>query len=421
MKVLWITNTQVKNDVNDCKKFREGWLTGALGFLLTNQNIQFSNAFPNGKKVDMENNSNIHYYSFYYDMIGMEYSENLCEQIKAIYQKFEPDIIHIWGTEFFHTYAATEAAKRLNLQKRVIINIQGLISIYSKHYMLGIEELKCRRTLFEIIKKRGLKRDAELFKWRGEFERKALKNVNHVVGRTTWDKACVTQINPSLEYHYGGEIMRSSFYDGEKWNVRKCEKHTIFISQATYPIKGLHFLLDALILIKECFPHVMLNIAAEKIFEKTSRFPFVNAYMLLSTYERYLYKKICDNDLWDNINFLGGLSAVQMKEQYLKANVAVNVSTIENSSNSITEAMLLGVPMVSSYVGGSPDLIEHKVSGFLYPCDEPYMLAYYVMEIFNNPGVAEEISRNAQKYAKERADIKKNGMLLLELYEQLNN
>ncbi len=421
MKVLWITNTQVKNDVNDCKKFREGWLTGALEFLLTNQNIQFSNAFPNGRKADMENNSNIHYYSFYYNMMSMKYNKNLYEQIKMIYQDFDPDIIHIWGTEFFHTYAATEAAKSLNLQKRVIINIQGIISKCGQHYMLGIEELKWRRTLIEIIKKRGLKREEESFKRRGEFERKALKNASHVVGRTTWDKACVTQINPLLEYHYGGEIMRSPFYDEMKWDVRKCEKYTIFISQATYPIKGLHFLVDALILIKDCFPHVMLNIAAEKIFEKNSRFPFVNAYMLMGIYERYLYKKICDNNLWDNINFLGGLSAVQMKEQYLKANVVVSTSTIENSSNSITEAMLLGVPVVGSYVGGSPDLIEHKASGFLYPCDEPYMLAYYVMEIFNNPGVAEKLSRNAQRCAKERADIKKNGMLLLELYEQLNN
>ena len=39
-----------------------------------------------------------------------------------------------------------------------------------------------------------------------------------------------------------------------------------------------------------------------------------------------------------------------MKEQYLKANVFVSASSIENSPNSVLEAMAVGAPVVSSFV-----------------------------------------------------------------------
>ena len=54
----------------------------------------------------------------------------------------------------------------------------------------------------------------------------------------------------------------------------------------------------------------------------------------------------------DKIEFLGRLSAEGMKQAYLDANVFVMPSTIENSPNSLGEAMLLGVPCVAADVGG---------------------------------------------------------------------
>ena len=419
MRVLWITNVKVEKNVSDCKNFRGGWMVGALEFLLNSEDVQLAIAFPNGKEEDLKERNAITYYSFYYDLESTAYDANLQRQILSLYQKYSPDIIHIWGTEYMHAYTATEAAKIMHLEKKVVINIQGMVSVYCKHYALGIEELLKKRTLYEIVKKRGIKQQKDSFERRGEFEKKAIRNARHAVGRTNWDKACVLQINPNIIYHYGGEIMRSPFYGSEAWNVNQCEKHTVFVSQAVYPIKGLHFLLDALAIIKQYYPDVIMNIAAENIFQKASRLPFAGSQMLLSTYERKLYKKIVYNHLENNISFLGGLSALQMKEQYLKANVVVSASTIENSSNSITEAMLLGVPVVSSFVGGIPDLIEHKVNGFMYPCDEPYMLAYYVMELFSNDKMANNISANARRCARDRNDINNNGNILLDTYKQV--
>ena len=70
-------------------------------------------------------------------------------------------------------------------------------------------------------------------------------------------------------------------------------------------------------------------------------------------------------------------------------------STIENSPNSLGEAMLLGLPCISSHVGGVANMLVHGVEGFLYPSDEPYMISYYVCKLFENDNLARRFSEAA--------------------------
>lgn len=74
-----------------------------------------------------------------------------------------------------------------------------------------------------------------------------------------------------------------------------------------------------------------------------------------------------------------------MKERYLKSQVFVLPSSIENSPNSLGEAMLLGVPCIASDVGGVRCLMTHSVEGLIYPADDPRLLAYDICEMFAHP------------------------------------
>ena len=71
-----------------------------------------------------------------------------------------------------------------------------------------------------------------------------------------------------------------------------------------------------------------------------------------------------------------------MCEQYLKANVFVLPSAIENSPNSLGEAMMLGTPTVVSDVGGVKNMIDHEKEGYVYQPDASYMIAYYAGRFF---------------------------------------
>ena len=105
------------------------------------------------------------------------------------------------------------------------------------------------------------------------------------------------------------------------------------------------------------------------------------------------------------MEFKGALTATQMKEEYLKSNVFVMPSSIENSPNSLGEAMSLGVPIVASYVGGIPDMVEHKKSAFLYDFTEIHMLAHYICSIFADDNLAAELGNNAIARAKELFNV----------------
>ena len=78
---------------------------------------------------------------------------------------------------------------------------------------------------------------------------------------------------------------------------------------------------------------------------------------------------------------MGNLSSEQMKEQYLKSSVLVCPSFVENSPNTIAEAMLLGVPVVCSDAGGITSVIS-DTEGFIFERGNCEMLASKLDEVF---------------------------------------
>jgi len=124
-------------------------------------------------------------------------------------------------------------------------------------------------------------------------------------------------------------------------------------------------------------------------------------------------------NLEGTIIFTGLLDEKQMCERYLQSNVFVCSSSIENSPNSLGEAMLLGVPCVASDVGGVSNMLTHKKDGFLYQADAPYMLAYYVCEIFSDNELVSNISNNARMKASRTHDKEKNTNDLINIYVDL--
>ena len=110
-----------------------------------------------------------------------------------------------------------------------------------------------------------------------------------------------------------------------------------------------------------------------------------------------------------------------MKIQLLKSNVFVSSSVIENSPNSVGEAMLIGTPVISSFVGGVSNMIDHGISGLLYPCDQPNILASYILEILNNDNFAIKLSKHAREKGFEIYDIKKNVDTIKNIYNTIIN
>ena len=252
---------------------------------------------------------------------------------------------------------------------------------------------------------------------RGILENEYVFNSKHSIGRTNWDFAHVKTINPNINYHFCNESLREGFYTAEKWKLEKCESYTIFLSQAEYPIKGLHKVIEAATILVNDYPQLKIRIGGGNIINNAS---FVDR-VKRTGYGKYIGKLIKKNKLGENILFLGPLSEDKMIFEYQRANVFICPSSIENSPNSLGEAQLIGVPVVASYSGGTPDMIEDGKTGLMYRFEEIEMLAENIRKIFTDSNLAIKLSENSIFSASLRHNRKTNLDKTISIYNNIVN
>lgn len=343
-----------------------------------------------------------------------KYNKKINSYLRIIKDKYKPEIIHVHGSEYPHAYNALEVFG----SDRVVISIQGLISIIARFYIntLSFSDIFQNITLRNIIFHDSVWGQRIKFEKRGEYEQKALKCSKNVIGRTLWDKVHSESINPDLKYYHLDELIRADFYHSVKWSFQDCDKHTIFISQCSYPIKGLHIALRALEIVKRKFPDVKLKIAGKPFLNRDS----IREKLSFSGYAKYILKLIKSLDLTNNIDFIGVLDANRMIDEYLKANVYICPSAIENSPNSMCEAQLLGVPSVLSFCGGVPDMTNFGESAYLYRFEEYEMLAYYICRVFSNDLEIEKKRIRGIEISENRHNPNKIIQDLLRIYKNIS-
>ncbi len=416
---------------------KEGWLNGLADAVLAGQadtGIVFGVAFPVEREQDglvrelSLDKGKVAAYGFYEDIANAErYEASLEQRMEAILADFRPDVVHCFGTEYGHTLAVTRACKEPN---RVLIGIQGICELYARVYMADLPRKVQRSVTFrDLLKKDTLQLQQQKFIMRGKMEREALARAGNITGRTHWDRAYAKEVHPQAQYYTMNETLRSNFYgDGQSclWQPDACEKNRIFISQGDYPIKGLHYMLLALPGILREYPGTKVYVAGNSIVKDATWKDRVKR----SAYGRYLRSLIRKYHLEGHVEFLGMLNAREMKEQYLKAELFVCCSALENSPNSLGEAMILGMPCVSADVGGIPTLFSHGVDGILYEgcreaSDEGSLthvvkgLEQAVLAMWADSKQAIVYGRHARERALQTHDGGANYRRLLEIYEDI--
>lgn len=91
----------------------------------------------------------------------------------------------------------------------------------------------------------------------------------------------------------------------------------------------------------------------------------------------------------------------------------------EGIPNASKEAMAMGLPVLSTYHSGNPELIEDGVSGFLVPERDVYALAAKLEYLIDNPGVWPEIGKKGRKVIEDKFEINKLNDGLIETYYRL--
>lgn len=353
---------------------------------------------PGGKKV--------------YQTGGGDLVKNAWNEIIA---DFKPDVIHAYGTEYAHNKTLIEMKQSVP----VVISLQGILKDYEKDYYGGLNVSTGLKylTLRDIVRGSGIIMDRIRLKKAIETEVNMLRQVDHVEGRTFWDYASVKDINPNAKYHYCPRMIRKEFYTDERWDINKIERHSIFVHQGFKPLKGFHFLIEAVAKLRKKYPDIKIYVAGNNNLELKT----LKKKLLASGYVIYINKLIDKLGVRDCIEFTGPLDAAGMVKVLKKAHVMVLPSAIENSPNSLVEAMLVGTPCISSFVGGVPEMLDHGREGLLYCYTEVNVLAQYIERIFESDEMADSFSVKAREHAMRVHDPEKLEKMLMDIYKDIVN
>lgn len=313
----------------------------------------------------------------------IDYEENIPVYLNII-EEFKPDLIHIFGTEDDFGLVIPQTATPC------IIHIQGNLTVYSHKWYSGISgsDVLQHSKLSILLKGNGLFHEYQVYKKEAERERKIFQSCHFFTGRTDWDRRIALSLSPRATYFHCEEMLRQEFYLNQ-WNPFSAASYTIVTTIRKNIYKGLETILECKKILEKNFSQFQIQWKVAGIKEGDE---------LVDLVESKYKEKFKDY----NIQLLGPLNVNQLITEMLTANLFIHPSHIDNSPNSLCEAMILGLPVISTYAGGIPSLLEDKKEGILVQDGDPYALCGAIIELLRDKEYAASLGKNARMRASLR-------------------
>ncbi len=140
----------------------------------------------------------------------------------------------------------------------------------------------------------------------------------------------------------------------------------VVVARNLEPIYGLATALQAMALLRRKYPAATMTVAGSgpQLAE--------------------LLAQAATLGLSDAVHFPGRIDHADMPSLYARADCALNPSTVDNMPNSVLEAFASGVPLVSTNVGGVPDIVADGVSGLLVPPGDAEAMVAAMMRVLGD-------------------------------------
>lgn len=354
--------------------------------------VVFQSEHEGQTKIVRENTT---YYPVNADIDRIDHNIQSWKEVKtkllSIIEEFQPDIIQCFGAEW--SYGAI--AEFVSVP--VVIHLMGFLNIYLPTIDMVTGYSACSAESSGEFPPRRLEDDLM------DFERGIMLANRYYMGRTQWDRNIVKYYSPGARYYHVPEAIKPRIYNAfGQWKYHYDGKlRLLTISSADYR-KGNEIILRTAKILKD-----LLNIDFDwRVAGSKDFFAFFEQ-----------RTGIHHQDV--NINLLGRIDTCQIVEELTCADFFIHPSIIDNSSNSICEAMLIGCPVLSSNVGGNAQLIEDGTTGFLYPYQEPHTLAFLIGNLYREEHLLTQVSQNSVQVSRQRHDPKSVANALFRTYQSV--
>ena len=103
--------------------------------------------------------------------------------------------------------------------------------------------------------------------------------------------------------------------------------------------------------------------------------------------------------LADRVTLTGAIAYSRIADHYRQSDIYLNASVVDNQPLSVLEAMASGMAVVTTGVGGIPDLLRGFGTGVIVPTRDPNAMAEAALKIVRDAGVFAEAERSRARLA----------------------
>lgn len=408
MRILWFEVTEPSAYVFGGDPIG-GWQDSLERIVRTIPNIELIITFVSEKHSEIKVVNGVTYIPIFTQWSFLErkfrkywdvYVEKMLPSARRVVEKVKPDLIHVFGTEwpFGQIAAYTDIP--------VVVHIMGAVvplnnASYPPNYSVYAEvicSLFSPRALFNVWKKQLDNKNRE------DWERKTWKLVGNYMGRTQWDESLSRVIHPGRHYFHVEEALRNDFLSGKHhWQLPKDGKLRLISTGFVSYWKGPDMMLKV--------AKILANLGINFEWYIAGNMPTD----IMRTVEQHEDARFVDC----HIQILGFKKPDELVQILCSSTMYVHTSYIENSPNSICEAQCLGLPVVSTNVGGIATLVRQDVDGILVAPNDPWQMADAILVLYKDKDRMLKYSENSKTFALARHNDENIKKQLLDCYNKI--
>jgi len=416
MKILWFTNSPsgARYHLTGKQTIAGGWIESLEKTLWEFDEIELAIAFHwrDAKAVEkfslehatyykIPNYSQNKFYRYWSRRSGSLEPDTVVDHFEEVIRDYQPDVVHIFGTES----AFGLVIPRIEIP--TAIWIQGNLTTYTYKWFSGIPRHEVvKHTRFA----NKLKHNSFLDHYRravnvAKRERKIFQACSFFTGRTDWDRRLTKVLSPEATYFHCDEVLRPEFYSAT-WSRKDNRDKLILLTTIRQNLyKGLETIIETMQKLPQLIDKkVEWRLAGIKATDELVG----------------LLKKIYRVDPEElGIVFMGPISSTNLIEQIVEADIFVHPSHIDNSPNSVCEAMLVGIPIIATHTGGTSSLLTDGEEGLLIQDGDSWSLAGSILDMVEHPDTAARMGLQARGRAIKRHDPQKIAQDLLQIYRSM--
>lgn len=312
----------------------------------------------------------------------------ILEQCLEVIGQVEPDLVHIHGTEnpYITLLGQTAVPTAVSVQGIVTVIRHKYLGAYGRRFLgASNRSLTSPRSL---LTERSFRQSMNAHGRMARREQVCLPRCRYVIGRTDWDRRVMSVLAPDATYFGHDDRILAEPYYRARWQMPPQGLPPVLHTTLTDSYyKGFETLCQALAVLKQAGQNVRAQVAGLTATDASYR----------------ITRRMMGRDFpADRLEMLGSVTAEQNVGHLLRAGIYVLPSHIDNNSNSLCEAMMLGMPCIASFVGGIGSVLHDGADGVAVQDGDPWALAGAVKELLAHPQQAARLAEAARETALHR-------------------